>query len=165
MIVRMKDNLVSLDEIKERIGNKITSSQKKSILKRSLIVAGIAVCMLIYFIVLYCLSKNIDILNIEKIMQVTVIFCTAIGIGLLERAYNKENIEILVQGIEVLFFCILNICLIYILKIDSYNIKNNVIYMEIFILFYYVFKTLFLVLKYKNKYRQENSDIKESVKK
>lgn len=161
----MKDNLVSLDEIKERIGNKITSSQKKNILKKSLFVVGTAICMLIYFIALYFLLKNMDMLNIEKIIQVSIIFCTAIGIGLLERAYNKENIEILVQGIEVLFFCILNICLIYILKIDSYNIKNNIIYMEVFILFYYIFKTLFLVLKYKNKYRQENSDIKEIVKK
>lgn len=160
-----KYNTVSLKEIKDVLGVKVNESQKKSMVKEILTNIFIAIIMVTYLIIVIMGSSNIDIEIFEKDIKVMTLSILAIGIFILEMSYKKDNIKVAMYGIEVLIFGASNLCLIYVIKLYLNNLINIITYMGIGVAVYYILKSVFIAIGNTRKYKKDNNDIKEIVKK
>ena len=158
-------NTVSLDEIKDALVVKVNVNQKKSMVKESLINIFTAIIMITYLIIIIMGSSNIDGDIFEKDIKVMTLSILAIGIFILEMSYKKDNIKIALYGIEVIIFGAANLCLIYVTKLYFDNLVNIVTYIGIGVAVYYIIKSIAIVIVNVNKYKKDNNDIKEIVKK
>ena len=158
-------NTVSLDEIKDALVVKVNVNQKKSMVKESLINIFTAIIMITYLIIIIMGSSNIDGDIFEKDIKVMTLSIWAIGIFILEMSYKKDNIKIALYGIEVIIFGAANLCLIYVTKLYFDNLVNIVTYIGIGVAVYYIIKSIAIVIVNVNKYKKDNNDIKEIVKK
>lgn len=160
-----KYNTVSLKEIKDVLGVKVNESQKKSMVKEILTNIFIAIIMVTYLIIVIMGSSNIDIEIFEKDIKVMTLSILAIGIFILEMSYKKDNIKVAMYGIEVLIFGASNLCLIYVIKLYLNNLINIITYIGIGVAVYYILKSVFIAIGNTRKYKKDNNDIKEIVKK
>lgn len=155
---------VSLNEIKEKLGNKVNKQQKDIILKKTFLNIGILAIMLLYCIVLVIGKKNISIINLFKGTKILTLFIVIIGILILEIGYKKEKKDIFLNAIEIILFGHCNICLIYVLSLYPNQFINIVAYFGSGIIVYYFIKIIILLIWNIKKYKKENNDIKEIIK-
>ena len=160
-----KYDTISLKEIREALENKVDSDQKKSVIKEVLINIGIALCMILYLILIMVGSKNIAPETLYKDIKVMTLFILLIGIVALEISYKKDNLKIAMRGIEILVFGATNVCLIYIAKLYFNSIVKFLGYIGLAVVCYYVVKSIVLSINSIRKYKQENNDIKDIVQK
>lgn len=160
-----KFDTISLKEIREAIENKVDSRQKKSIVKEVLLNIGIAIIMIIYLLIIIMGSKNIDVETLEKDMKIMTFSILAIGIFILELSYKKDNSKIAINGIEVIIYSGINLCLVFVEKLYFNNLINIITNISIVISGYYIIKSLILSIVNIRKYKKDNSDIKEIIKK
>ena len=59
----------------------------------------------------------------------------------------------------------INLCLVYVIKLNFERILKIVIYISIGVAAYYIIKTLYVLIKNIRKYKKANNDIKEIIKK
>lgn len=157
-------DIVSLKEIKKVIENKVNKEQKYNIAKKVFINIGIAIIMIIYLILILMGGKNIEQLILEKDVKIICLCILGIGIFILEKSYQKDNSECALNGVEVIFFGATNLCLVYIVKLYFYKLFNAILYIGSVVIVYYVLKSIIMSIVYTRKYKKENSDIKDIVK-
>lgn len=156
---------VSLKEIKEVIKQKVYDNQKKIIMKEVFVNLIIAVIMIIFLEMVLLGTKNIYMSTFEIYLKVIVIVLLAIGIFILEMAYKKDNIKIALNAVEVIIFSGVNLCLIYSIKLNNNNIMCIIVDIAIVIVIYYVVKAIIMSVINVKKFKKENNDIKEIIKK
>ena len=159
------ERTISLEDVKKAIENKVNNTQKRTIIKDCIINIGIAIIMVAYLIIVLMGSKNILSETLELDMKIMTLSILAIGIVVLEVAYRKDKSKLAMNGIEVLTFGATNLCMIYILKLHFNNLINSVTYIGIAIGAYYILKSILLAVLEIKKFKRNNSDIKEIVKK
>ncbi len=160
-----KYDTVSLKEIREVIENKVNKKQKYIIAKKILANIGIATSMIVYLILILMGSKNIEQLILEKDMKIICLCILGIGIFILEKSYQKDNNEYALNGVEVIIFGAANLCLVYIIKLYFNSLFNIILYIGSGVVVYYVLKSIVMCIMYVRKYKRENNDIKDIVKK
>ena len=160
-----KYNTVSLKEIREALANKVNNEQKKNIVKEFLINVCIAIVMIVYLIIVMMGSKNISVDVLEKDIKIITLFILAIGIFILELSYKKDDVQLAMHGVEVLVFGSSNLCLIYVIKLYFNNLSNTITYIGIVVTIFYILKSLLLTVRDVKRYKNENNDIREIVKK
>ena len=160
-----KYDTISLKEIREAIENKVDKTQKKSIIKETLINIGIAVLMIIYFAIVIMGSKNIDAETFEKDLKIMTLGILAVGIVILEISYKKDKSKIALIGVETLVFGAANLCIIYIAKLHMDQLVKIINYIGIVIAGYYIFKSIVLAITNISRFKKDNSDIKDIVTK
>lgn len=156
---------VSLKEIKEVIQNKVKDNQKQNVVKKVLVNIGIAIVMIVYLLIVMLGTKNIDIIVLEKDLKILTIGILALGILFLERAYKKDNIQMALFAVEILVFGAINLCLAYVINLNFSNIINIITYIGAAIAVYYIAKSIVIAINNVRKYKKENNDIKEIIKK
>ena len=160
-----KDDTVSLKEIREALENKVSNIQKRNILKENIINILIAIVIVLYLIIVFMGSKNMSIELLETDLKVFSISFAIIGLIILELAYKKDNSKIAITGAEILIFGAINLCMMYVVKLYPTNLLNTVTYISIGVGCYYLIKVLIQSLKNVKKYKEDNNDIKEIIKK
>lgn len=158
----------ALEKIEEEINKKTKLPQniKVDIRKEVFTNITIAIIMLLYFAFLIFGSigttKNIRIIDFNIF---SVIFLGT-AISLFEIGYRKENGKLALYGIESLVVALCTLFLPYIIfELDSLYKKYYLIVSSLFIVIYYISKSIYISVKAKNKYMNDISDIKEIVKK
>lgn len=162
--IESKCDTVSLEEIKEVLGNKVKKSQKSYVIKEALINFGIALFMIIHLVLLFAGSKNIEMSVFEKDMKIMTLFIALIGIIVLEVSYTKDKIKLALNAVEILVFGAANLCLIYVGKLYMDEFLNFSLYVGAALIGYYIIKIISVSIVNVRKYKKENNDIKEIVK-
>lgn len=160
-----KYDTVSLKEIRKAIENKVNERQKQSLVKKILINIGIAITMILYLILIIMGSKNIETIVLEKDIKIISLSILAIGIFVLEMAYKKDNNEMAINSLEILVFGTSSLCLVYAIKLHFDNLINIITYIGGIVAGYFILKLIILGITNVRKYRKDNSDIKEIIKK
>lgn len=160
-----KYDTVSLKEIRDAIENKVNESQKQSLVKKILINIGIAITMILYLILIIMGSKNIETIVLEKDIKIISLSILAIGIFVLEMAYKKDNNEMAINSLEILVFGASSLCLVYVIKLHFDNLINIITYIGGIVASYFILKLMILAITNVRKYKKDNSDIKEIIKK
>ena len=159
-----KYDTISLKEIREALGNRVEKSQRSIVIKEALINIGIAVIMIIHLGLLVAGSKNIEISVFEKDMKIITLFIALIGIIVLEVSYKKDKIKLALNAVEILVFGAANLCLIYVGKLYMGEFLNFSLYVGAALIGYYIIKIISVSIVNVRKYKKENNDIKEIVK-
>lgn len=166
-----KFDTVSLKEIREALQNKVNDNQKQKVVKKVLINIGFAITMIVYLIIVALATKNIEVSVLEKDLKIITLGILVLGIGVLERAYKKDNTQMAINAVEILIFGAINLCMIYAIKInfiklgDFKDIINNITYVGSAIAGYYILKSIIISIRNVKKFKKENNDIKEIIKK
>lgn len=160
-----KPEAVSIEEIREAIGNNVSSTQKRAVIKDIVINLVAAVFMVFYLILIMVGSDNIVADTLYKDMKIIALFIMAAGIFTLEVAYKRDNSKIAMNGIETLVFGAVNVCLIYIAKLYTSNLVRFTTYIGIAVGTYYTLKCIALSIISTRKFRKDNSDIKDIIQK
>ena len=126
---------------------------------------GIALLMIVYLAIVYMGSKNIVSDILEKDLKIITLIILGFGIIGLEIAYKRDKFKIVLNSVETLILGGANLCLIYVVKLYFNNFTKVVSYMVIAIIGYYVIKILILTIISIKKFRKNNNDIKEIIKK
>ena len=160
-----KYDTISLDEIREKLETKMNVNQKKSTIKEVLINIAMAIIMIAYLVVIINGVKNIDMETLEKDLKIITFGILVIGIFILELSYKKDNIRKAINGIEVIVFGAVNLCLIYTVKLYSSSLSNAISYISVGIGVYYFIKCIVLARLNVARFRKDNNDIRDIVKK
>lgn len=160
-----KEKTISLKDIKTVLKNKVSNVQKRSLFKEELINIGSAVFMIFHLLILYMGSKNIELNILINDMKIITICILAIGIGILEFSYKKDEIKIALRGLEVLVFGASNLCLIYVARLYFNEVVHFIIYIGAVLVVYYIVKIIITSIYNVRKYKKDNNDIKDIVKK
>lgn len=83
----------------------------------------------------------------------------------MELAYKKDDSNLAINSLEVLCFSGANLCLVYVQKLYFDNLIQIITYIGIVISSYYTIKSIALAIINVRKYKKDNNDIKEIVKK
>ena len=88
-----------------------------------------------------------------------------IGITVLEVSYKKDNLKLALNGVEILVFGASNVCLVYVFKLYLGSLLSFLSYIGIALIGYYFIKIMVLSIYSIKKYKKDNNDIKDIVKK
>ena len=165
-----KFDTVSLKEIREALQNKVNNNQKSKVVKKVLINGSFLIIMILFLVLVWLGTKYIEISFVEKILKITTIVIAISGIILLEIAYKKDNTQIALNALEIIGFGAVNLYLsytieLYAMKLGLENITNVILYVGGAILIYYILKCIVIAVKNIKKFKKENNDIKEIIKK
>ena len=166
-----KFDTVSLKEIREALQNKVNDNQKQKVVKKVLINIGFAMAMIVYLIVVALATKNIELSILEKDLKIITLGILVLGIGVLERAYKKDNSQMAINAVEILVFGAINLCMMYAIKInfiklgDFKDVVNGITFIGSVVAGYYILKSIIISVKNVRKFKKENNDIKEIIKK
>lgn len=160
-----KESVINLKDVKEALKNKVDNTQKKSLIKELLINFASMFLMVFHLFVLYMGSKNIELNILINDMKIITLCILALGIGTLEFSYKKDEFRIALRGLEVLVFGASNLCLVYVAKLYFTEVPNFLKYIGIVIIAYYIVKIILTAIFSIRKYKKDNNDIKDIVKK
>lgn len=160
-----KESVINLKDIKEALKNKVDNTQKKSLIKELLINFASMFLMVFHLFVLYMGSKNIELNILINDMKIITLCILALGIGTLEFSYKKDEFRIALRGLEVLVFGASNLCLVYVAKLYFTEVPNFLKYIGVVIIAYYIVKITLTAIFSIRKYKKDNNDIKDIVKK
>ena len=131
----------------------------KKLFKQAIWNISVGCVIALYFIFLSLGFKNIEknaFITDLKVFSVSVL---VIAIFLFERAYKKENKEIVAYGIELLAIAFFTITLLYICIINQEVFLISILIMAICSIVYYLAKSLFSYIIVKRKYKKENNEL------
>ena len=135
--------------------NKVSFNVYKNIL--------IAIVIMIYFIginSMYYKLENIKLLNVLKILSMTILF---MGIILLEISYRKENGSLGLYSLETLVIACHTLSIAHIVELQKFKFANYILVSSYMFSIYYLFKSIVIYTKEKRDYLNSLSDIKEIV--
>lgn len=149
-------------EIKEK--RKLPIEEQNKINRKIFENIIIAVIMMLYFYFINLGFLNIDEKSFQTDLKVFSILSITITIILFEISYKKDDANIAIHGIEMLFFSVVTLLSIY---ANSFlSVQFNAIISTISFIFgiYYVGKSIIIYLKMNNEYQRKNSDISDIIK-
>lgn len=152
--------LEKLEKIKEQ--QKLTKEVKDEIAKKVFSNFLIALDILLLFIVLMVAARNLDKITTVIIYKISSVILFVFTIILFEIAYSKDNDDIAINGIEMLFVSIVTLLTPYIF-IQRVSVATSIV--GSYVAAYYILKNLIVYRKTKNKYQREQSDIPQIIKK
>lgn len=156
---------IDKEKISKEIENaqKMPKEEKRKIRKKTLKNILIGLAIIIYYIVIGAGFYNIEETTYIVDLKVFSLLMLAITIILFENAYNKDNDEKAIIGIEFLSISIITLILIYayILYKDMFVIVIGICLSVTLI--YYLIKSITIYVKEKIKWKKTISDVKKIV--
>lgn len=151
------------DEIKQKtkLPNDIKEKTRKNIFI-NIVIAIIAISYLVFLILRSTGSAKNDCIIEFNILSMLLL---GIAIGLFEFAYKKDNGSIAMYGIEALIIALTTLFLPYVIFEVNQENKKYYLLVSSYIGIYYIIKCIYISLRAKRKYLEEQSDIKDIVKK
>lgn len=123
-----------------------------------------ALCIIIYFIILFFAYTR---MNLDRLAQDIQVFSGAflvLGILALEKAYKKDSGEVAITGIELLALSIHSLSIIHMITLLKYDFKSYMLISSGIVVIYYVLKVIIIYTKDKKEYLKGLSDISKIVK-
>lgn len=123
-----------------------------------------ALCIIIYFIILFFAYTRI---NLDRLAQDIQVFSGAflvLGILALEKAYKKDSGEVAITGIELLALSIHSLSIMHMITLLKYDFKSYMLISSGIVVIYYVLKVIIIYTKDKKEYLKGLSDISKIVK-
>lgn len=150
-----------IDE-KTKLPQKIKDKIKKEVFT-NILVAGV---IIVYFILIVLGSVG-SVKNVRSIdLNIFSLIFLGVAIFLFEIAYRKDDGKLAMYGIETLVVAVFTLFLPYIIFELNESDKKYYLIASIYIAVYYIFKSIAISLKTRNKYMNSNiSDVKEIIKK
>lgn len=175
----VNENVIAKKVVDEEVVNENVKKIEKEIMKKkdipqeeenklnkkvfeNLLIA-ITIMIFFYFIGLGSLNIESSIFITDlKVFSIALIVFTII---LFEYSYKKENANVCIHGIEMLFLAIIVLFFtcIYTLYFKDFNIINT--FISYVFAIYYVGKSMIIYRKMKKEYIAKQSDIEEIIKK
>lgn len=149
-------------EIREK--RKLPIEEQNKINKKIFENLIIAVIVMLYFYFINLGSLNISEKSFQTDLKVFSISSIVITIILFEVSYKKDNGNIAIHGIEMLFFSIVTLLSIYAKSFLSIQFNSIITTISLLFGIYYVGKSIIIYLKMNNEYQRKNSDISDIVK-
>ena len=123
-----------------------------------------ALCIIIYFIILFFAYTR---MNLDRLAQDIQVFSGAflvLGILALEKAYKKDSGEVAITGIELLVLSIHSLSIMHMITLLKYDFKSYMLISSGIVVIYYVLKVIIMYTKDKKEYLKGLSDISKIVK-
>lgn len=123
-----------------------------------------ALCIIIYFIILFFAYTR---MNLDRLAQDIQVFSGAflvLGILALEKAYKKDSGEVAITGIELLALSIHSVSIMHMITLLKYDFKSYMLISSGIVVIYYVLKVIIIYTKDKKEYLKGLSDISKIVK-
>lgn len=123
-----------------------------------------ALCIIIYFIILFFAYTR---MNLDRLAQDIQVFSGAflvLGILALEKAYKKDSGEVAITGIELLALSIHSLSIMHMITLLKYDFKSYMLISSGIVVIYYVLKIIIIYTKDKKEYLKGLSDISKIVK-
>ena len=123
-----------------------------------------ALCIIIYFIILFFAYTR---MNLDRLAQDIQVFSGAflvLGILALEKAYKKDSGEVAITGIELLVLSIHSLSIMHMITLLKYDFKSYMLISSGIVVIYYVLKVIIIYTKDKKEYLKGLSDISKIVK-
>lgn len=127
----------------------------------------IAICLMLYFIILVLGYKNIDkdvyIIDL-KVFSISLLIAS---IFIFEKSFKNDNGKLAIRGIEVLVIAFFSLSMQYFL-FGFTNLQNKLIIPNLIVILfaiYYCFKSIIIDILEKKKYKNSLSDVKEIIDK
>ncbi len=123
-----------------------------------------ALCIIIYFIILFFAYTR---MNLDRLAQDIQVFSGAflvLGILALEKAYKKDSGEVAIIGIELLALSIHSLSIMHMITLLKYDFKSYMLISSGIVVIYYVLKVIIIYTKDKKEYLKGLSDISKIVK-
>lgn len=159
----MDDKIKQLEkELKEN--RKLSKEEINKINKKIFENIIIAIVIMLYFYFINLGYLNIDEKSFQMDLKVFSISLILITIILFEISYKKDNGNIAIHGIEMLFLSVVTLLSIYANSFFSTQFSLIIATMSFIFAIYYVGKSIVIYLKMSNKYYKKNSDISEILK-
>lgn len=123
--------------------------------------------VLVMFMMIISLTINImftrfSLARFESTIKIIQITVCLISIVIFEISYKKDSFKYALYGIEFTLFSIAVLYVPYMFTLNHIDFLEKVI---IAFVIYYIVKSIYIVIHYRNKYLKENiSDVKEIVK-
>ena len=167
-VIDKREEVVRVDiDIEEEIERqyKLSSDDRKQIIKKVIFNYLIAILVMVYFILLIIgnrvLSKDIFVLG-SKIADFVLLVATVV---ILEIAYKRDSGRITLHGIEILVVAIYSLFIPYIFYELSAPVKKYFMMAGVAAALYYIVKSIILYRLDKKKYIKSSNDIGEIIKK
>ncbi len=123
----------------------------------------IAVCVMVYFILInfayYNIPKN-SLLSILKILSMIVL---TFGIIILEIAYRTDSGKRWINALEVVILAAHTLSVAHIVEFNKLNFANYILVSSYIFSVYYIFKAICIYTKERRDYLKSLSDIREIV--
>lgn len=155
-----KKEIETLDKINEE--KKLSKEMKGKIIKKVFKNFLLAVGILLFFIILMLIERNINKKMAILIYRILSFLLISITIVLFETAYKKDSGAIAATSMEIFFLAIITLLTPYTL-ISKPNVYTSSV--GVLFVIYYIIKN-FITYKHERKeYLKEKNDINEIVKK
>ena len=161
---RIKENIKKFDEEykKSRI---IPKDYKKKIINRILKNTIIAVIVIVYLILLNVLSLHIETDKYIIGIKILSVVFAVISVIYFELCYRKDNGYLFMHGAEFLVLATITLFSVYAYSLFFVTYNSILLYILIFVIIYYIIKTICTLRFMKKEYYKSQNDIKEIVKK
>lgn len=157
---KANDTDILEETIKER--KKLPKELKDKISNLVFFNIAIFMFMMIIYLGINIIFNRFSLSNFEITMKIIQIMVCLISIAIFEFSYKKDSFKIALYGIEFTLFSIAVLYVPYMYTLNNINFLLNII---IVFIIYYILKSIFIVVYYRNKYLKDNySDVKEILK-
>ncbi len=139
--------------ISEEIGKKIYINILKAIL------------VITYGLLFNLAYENMETQILEREIQIITMILVFVSIYFFEKAYNKDDGQLAIQGIEVLVISAFTLTIEHITNRCQFEFKPYILSASYIFAIYFILKAIFLYTKGRLEFSKTFSDIKEIVKK
>lgn len=159
-----QENIQKFDEQykKSRI---IPNDYKKKIKNRILKNTLIAIIVIVYLGLLNVLSLHIETKAYIFSIKTLCVALSILSVIYFEFSYRKDNGYLFMHGVEFLVIATITLFSVYAYSLFFITYNSILLYILIFVVIYYVIKTILTLRNMKKQYYKEQNDIREIVKK
>lgn len=158
-----QENIQKFDEEykKSRI---IPNDYKKKIRNRILKNTIIAIIVIGYLVLLNVLSLHIETRIYISVIKILCVALAVVSVIYFELSYRKDNGYLFMHGAEFLVIATITLFSVYAYSLFFVTYNSILLYISIFVVVYYIIKTILTLRNMKKQYYKEQNDIREIVK-
>ena len=158
-----QENIQKLDEEykKSRV---IPKDYKNKIRNRILKNTIIAIIVIAYLVLINVLSLHIETKIYILGIKILCVILSIVSVTYFELSYRKDNGYLFMHGAEFLVIATITLFSVYAYSLFFVTYNSILLYISIFVVVYYIIKTILTLRNMKKQYYKEQNDIREIVK-
>ena len=158
-----KENIQKFDE-EYRKSRIIPNDYKKKIRNRILKNTIIAIIVIVYLVLLNVLSLYIETKTYILGIKILCVALSIVSVIYFELSYRKDNGYLFIHGAEFLVIATITLFSVYAYYLFFITYNSILLYISIFVVVYYIIKTILTLKNMKKQYYKEKNDIRDIVK-
>lgn len=124
-----------------------------------------AIIVITYFLIINLAYENISVEYMEVVIKIFSMTFLSICIYIFERAYKKDDGDLVIQGIEILVLSAYTLTTIHVTNKFNFGFKNYSLVSSYIYAIYFILKSIIIYTKGRKELVDNFSDIREIVKK